>query len=146
MEHFKNVLKKYAVFTGRSTRPEYWYFVLFSVIISFVLGFIDSMLGLTKEGQGFFSGIFSLVTLIPSIAVGVRRLHDTGKSGWWTLLVFVPILGWIPLIIFLATDSTPGVNQYGSSEKKDLSVLADMDIKNPTTSDSSNSTTPPASV
>ncbi len=128
MEHFKNVLKKYAVFSGRSTRSEYWYFVLFNIIISIVLGFIDSFLGLKKGDNGLFESLFGIAMLVPSIAVGIRRLHDTGKSGWWTLLVFIPILGWIPLIIFLATDSTPGVNQYGSSEKKDLSVLNENKI------------------
>lgn len=114
MNYFTSVLKKYAVFSGRARRAEYWYFVLFSVIISFVLD-------LTR--LKVLSVIFSLGTLVPSIAVCVRRLHDTNRSGWWTLLALIPILGWIPLIIFLATDGTPGDNKYGQNPKGDLVVV-----------------------
>ena len=83
MNWYLEVLKKYAVFDGRAQRAEYWYFVLFSIIISIVLGFIDFSIGTfdEKAGVGLLSGIYALAVFIPSIAVGVRRLHDTNRSG-----------------------------------------------------------------
>ncbi len=116
MNWYLTVLKKYAVFSGRARRKEYWYFVLFNVLISLVLGFIDGLLGLTPEGSGFglLGGFYSLAVLIPGIAVAVRRLHDTGRSGWWLLIGFIPIIGVIVLIVFLASESQPGQNQYNS--------------------------------
>jgi uncharacterized membrane protein YhaH (DUF805 family) len=110
------VLKKYAVFDGRAGRPEYWYFVLFNIIVSIVLEFLDGVLGTFSQGArvGLFGGIYSLAVLCPSIAVGIRRLHDIDHSGWWLLIGFVPLVGWIILIILMARASDPGVNQYGS--------------------------------
>jgi len=116
MDWYLTVLKKYAVFSGRSRRKEYWYFVLFNFLISLVLGFIDGLIGLRigDSGMGLLGGLYSLAVLIPGIAVGVRRLHDTGRSGWWLLLSFIPIVGTIVLIVFLASGSQPGQNQYDS--------------------------------
>ena len=112
------VLEKYAVFSGRAMRIEFWMFTLFNVIISFVLGIVDSILGLnTGGGVGLLGGVYSLAVLLPSIAVAVRRLHDTNRSGWWLLLSFVPILGWIALLIFYVQDSDPNDNQYGPNPK-----------------------------
>lgn len=118
MEWYLGVLKKYAEFGGRARRKEYWMFVLFNIIIALVLGLIDSMLGLTTEsGMGILGGLYTLAVLLPAIAVGVRRLHDTGRSGWWMLLVFVPLIGPIVLIVFFVLDSQPGSNEYGPNPK-----------------------------
>jgi uncharacterized membrane protein YhaH (DUF805 family) len=88
-------------------------FVLLSVIISIALSVVEWIVG----GPGVLAGLYSLAVLIPSIAVGVRRLHDTGRSGWWLLISLVPLIGIIVLIVFLATDSQPGANQYGPNPK-----------------------------
>ena len=115
MEYFISVVKdNYTNFEGRARRKELWMFVLFASIFIFALSFIDSMLGIAPVG---FSALFQIALFVPSIAVCARRLHDVGKSGWWQLLNFIPILGWIPLIIFFCSDSTIGNNQFGSSEK-----------------------------
>jgi len=116
---FIAALRKYAVFSGRSRRKEYWFFVLFVVIISIVLSIIDALIGAYdgSSGVGLLSGIFSLAVLIPGIAVSVRRLHDTDRSGWWILLGLIPIIGHIILIVFYVQDSTPGTNRYGPNPK-----------------------------
>jgi uncharacterized membrane protein YhaH (DUF805 family) len=84
MTWYLEVLKKYAVFKGRARRKEYWYFVLFNTLITIVLGIIDGVTGLVsaEAGIGLLSGLYTLAVLIPSIAVSVRRLHDTNRSGW----------------------------------------------------------------
>jgi len=120
MEWYLMVLKKYAEFNGRSRRKEYWMFVLFNLIISIALTSFERMLGLGSDyGTGFLSTIYSLGVLIPSIAVGIRRLHDIGKSGWWLLIVLVPVIGWIWIIVLLATDGHPGSNEYGINPKEE---------------------------
>ncbi len=113
-------LKKYATFSGRSRRSEYWYFALFYLIIAVVLGIIDRMAGtMTSDGMvGILGGLFTLAMLIPSLAVGARRLHDTGRSGWWQLIALVPLIGVIVLIVFYVQDSHPGSNQYGPNPKE----------------------------
>ena len=119
MNWYIEVLKKYAVFNGRARRKEYWYFVLFSMLISIVLAIIDGATGSfsAEAGMGLLGGIYALAVLIPSIAVGVRRLHDTNRSGWWLLIALIPIIGAIVLIVFLASDSKPEENQYGPNPK-----------------------------
>jgi uncharacterized membrane protein YhaH (DUF805 family) len=117
MEWYVAVLNKYAQFSGRSRRKEYWFFVLFNIIISIGLTIVDRILGLGGSSWGLLSGLYTLFVLIPSIAVGVRRLHDTGRSGWWLLIAFIPILGAIALLVFMASDSEPGTNQYGPNPK-----------------------------
>ncbi len=119
MEWFTEALKKYAVFSGRSRRKEYWYFVLFTVLISIALSVIDGLIGTydSSAGVGLLSGIFSLAILIPGIAVSIRRLHDIDRTGWWVLISLVPIIGWIVLLVFHLQDSTPGTNSYGSNPK-----------------------------
>ena len=113
-------LKKFAVFQGRARRKEYWYFVLINVIIGFVLGFIDGLIGTYDmvTGIGLLSGLYSLAVLVPGVAVSVRRLHDTGRSGWWILINFIPIIGVIVFLIFVVQDSQPGENQYGPNPKE----------------------------
>lgn len=113
--------KKYAVFSGRARRKEYWFFALFNIIISLALTFIDSQTGSLDEAGdiGVLGTIYGLLVFIPSIAVSVRRLHDIGRSGWWLLIAFVPLIGGIVLLIFMLLDSEPGGNQYGDSPKED---------------------------
>ena len=122
MSWFVAALKKYAVFGGRSRRKEYWYFVLFSLIISVVLTIIDGAIGTldSSTGLGLLSGIFTLAILIPSIAVSVRRLHDIDRTGWWFLISFVPLIGTIVLLVFAVQEGTPGSNRYGPNPKADV--------------------------
>ena len=121
MNWYVEVLKKYAVFSGRARRKEYWFFVLFNLIISFVLGLIDGAMGFgEKGGAGPLGAVYSLAVLIPSLAVSVRRLHDTGRSGWWLLIGLIPCVGFIVLIVFMVQDSDPGDNQYGPNPKADM--------------------------
>jgi uncharacterized membrane protein YhaH (DUF805 family) len=116
---YLQALKKYAVFSGRSRRMEYWYFVLFNIIVSIVLGVIDGLLGTSGSyaGAGLLSGIYGLAVLIPSLAVTVRRLHDTDRTGWWILIALVPLIGVIVLLVFALLEGTPGDNQYGPNPK-----------------------------
>jgi uncharacterized membrane protein YhaH (DUF805 family) len=102
---------KYATFAGRATRPEYWYWVLFSVITSLIFGVIQ--LEVSIEGGQALGLIFNLATFVPSIAVAARRLHDTDRSGWWQLLVLIPVIGWILLLIWLTQRGTPDSNRFG---------------------------------
>ena len=104
-------LLKYATFSGRARRKEYWLFVLFVVVVSLVANGIDMLLGFAELGPVYF--IWGLVTLLPSLAVGARRLHDTGRSGWWLLLSLVPVLGWIVLIVFFCIRGESGPNRFG---------------------------------
>ena len=119
MNWFLTALKKYATFSGRAQRAEYWYFVLFYILIFIGLSFIDNITGSfsAEAGMGLLGGILTLALLIPSIAVGVRRLHDTGRSGWWLLIVLVPLVGAIILLVFTVQDSEPGENAYGHNPK-----------------------------
>jgi len=120
MNWYLEVLKKYAVFSGRARRKEYWLFFLFNLIIALVLGFIDGAAGLAdpQSGYGPLGGLYALAVLIPGIAVSVRRLHDTDHSGWWLFIVLVPLIGAIVLLVFMVRDSLQGQNQYGPSPKE----------------------------
>ena len=121
MEWYLDVLKKYAVFEGRARRKEYWYFVLFNFLISIGLAIIDFMImsAISGGGKDDMRGLsplrilYSLAVLVPSIAVSVRRLHDTGRSGWWYLIGFIPCVGGILLLIWFATEGDAGRNAYG---------------------------------
>ena len=120
MNHYINALKNYANFKGRSSRKEYWMFFLFNIIFSIVLIILDSILG-TAESQsetGIFYGLYSLFTLLPSLAVGVRRLHDIGKSGWMAFVAFIPLIGVIWLLVLLIKEGDQGENQYGLDPKE----------------------------
>ncbi len=120
MNWYLQALSKYADFSGRARRKEYWFFFLINIIVAGVLSFIDGMLGtVIQDGQiGILSGIYALLVLIPGIAVAVRRLHDTNRSGLWVLIGLIPLIGAIVLIIFFLMDSTPGRNQYGLNPKE----------------------------
>lgn len=126
MSWYLAVLKKYAVFSGRARRKEFWYFTVFNVIVSIVLAAVDAAIGTlnTDSGIGLLSGIYSLAVIIPSIAVSVRRLHDIGRSGWWVLIGLIPLVGAIVLLIFNVQDSQPGENQYGPNPKSVASRVA----------------------
>ena len=120
MNYFIDCLtKKYACFSGRARRQEYWMFVLFNIIAGIIIGVIAGVLvSVTNVAAFAFLGtIYNLAVLIPGFAVLFRRLHDTGRSGWWWLLAFIPIIGWIVLIVFCCLDSQPGENQYGPNPK-----------------------------
>jgi len=135
-------LKRYAEFTGRSRRKEYWMYVLLLIVVGFVIGIIEAVLGLTHMvgPYGPISALFALATFVPSLAVGVRRLHDTNRSGWWLLIGYGPLilglvlmatgmlqftmilmllalLGFVVLLVFMVLEGTKGPNQYGADPK-----------------------------
>ena len=109
----------YAIFSGRAKRAEFWWFFLFCMIVGIMGSVIDGSLGLDTAigGNGVFTTLIQLATFLPSIAVGSRRLHDTNRSGWWQLLWIVVFIGWIPLIIWLASTSKNENNRFGDEPK-----------------------------
>ena len=125
MNEFLNVFKKAFVFSGRSRRKEYWLFALGVFIVSVALTIIEMMAGLEiAPDVGLLSTIFSLIIFIPSLSVTVRRFHDIGRTGWWLLLMLIPILGWIAVFVFTLLDSESGSNKYGSNPKEDAHDFA----------------------
>lgn len=108
MQWYLLALKKYAEFSGRAHRTEYWMFFLINFLIGIAIGFLDGALGTQILGL-----IYALALLIPGLAAAVRRLHDTGRSGWWVLIVLIPVLGAIVLIVLLAMPTQGGANEYG---------------------------------
>ncbi|MCI5045069.1 MAG: DUF805 domain-containing protein [Aquisalinus sp.] len=110
MQAVKSVYSNYVNFQDRSGRGEYWWFFLFYIVALVVLTMLEGMLGMT----GILSNLFALGSIIPSLAVGVRRLHDTGHSGWWVLLNLIPLIGFIILIIMSYAKPSDGPNQYGA--------------------------------
>ncbi|UOQ72851.1 DUF805 domain-containing protein [Hymenobacter cellulosilyticus] len=118
MEYFLQALRKYAVFTGRARRKEYWMFVLFQVLIGIAAAIVDGILGTGFEyGSGMVSALVTLGLFLPGLALGVRRLHDVNKSGWFWLIVFIPLVGAIWLLVLACTEGTQGPNQYGPDPK-----------------------------
>jgi len=113
MNYYINCWKNYATFTGRARRKEYWMFVLVNFLISVVVGVIDGVIGC----MGGLSLVYSLAVMIPGLAVGVRRLHDTNRSGWWMLIALVPFVGAIWLLVLMVLDSSLGSNRFGSNPK-----------------------------
>lgn len=115
MKYYKLALANYATFTGRSTRSEYWYFVLFNVLFAILAMIIDRMLGFTFGAlpYGFVYMAYGLAMLLPGLAAAVRRLHDVGKSGWMMLVALIPFIGAIWLLVLLCLDSQPGENKWG---------------------------------
>lgn len=109
MEFFIDAYKQYANFQGRANRQKYWMFYLFYMLIILILSIVEIMIGLPDV----LSGLFALVSLIPGIAITTRRLHDIDKSGWWQLLILIPLIGAIILIIFLIKEGTMGENRFG---------------------------------
>ncbi|SDK28349.1 Uncharacterized membrane protein YhaH, DUF805 family [Ferrimonas sediminum] len=119
MNWYLTVLKKYAVFRGRARRREYWFFVLFNILIALTLALVDSSMGTfdPEAGTGLLGALYSLAVLIPSLAVAVRRLHDTGRSGWWLLLLLIPLVGVIVLLVFMALSGQREANEYGDDPR-----------------------------
>ncbi|TVP99592.1 MAG: DUF805 domain-containing protein [Planctomycetaceae bacterium] len=118
MNWYLEVLKKYAVFSGRARRKEYWMFILFNLIFAIIFSILDSVLfGIPAEGSGPLYLIYSLAVFIPAVAVSVRRLHDVGKSGFFLFIALIPIIGAIWLLILFCTDSQHGDNEYGPNPK-----------------------------
>ena len=136
MHYYFDVLKRYCDFNGRTARKEFWMFVLISTIISIILSIIDNIIGtqivlhqwapiggdaaagidpttIRPLEIGSLQSVYTLAVLLPSIGVAVRRLHDTGRSGWWWLLNFICCIGWIVLLVFYCLPSTQGDNKYG---------------------------------
>lgn len=110
----KTCFNKYVTFEGRAPRSEFWYFFLFMLLGNVVLGILDVVLFPSME-WGPLSSIFGLVTLLPSIAVATRRLHDIDKSGWWQLINFIPLIGWIVFLIWVCSLGTRGPNRFGDA-------------------------------
>jgi uncharacterized membrane protein YhaH (DUF805 family) len=119
MNWYLDAWKNYINFQGRARRKAYWMFVLFNIIALVILSLIEGALGLSgQNGYGILTGLYSLAIILPLIALAVRRLHDTGRSGWWILIGLVPLIGPIALIVFYVTDSQPGTNEYGPNPKE----------------------------
>lgn len=114
MNYYFDVLKKYTQFDGRSGRAEYWYFFLFNILIS--IG-IHSVAALLNPALVYLGTIYSIGVFLPSLAVGFRRLHDTGKSAWWILISLIPIIGALVLLFFLIQKGDVGENKYGADPK-----------------------------
>ena len=113
----RTCLAKYVVFSGRARRSEYWWFALFSFLVSLVASILDFILDTDyARGTGLIGTIASLALLLPSLAVAIRRLHDTSRTGWWILIGLIPIIGWIVLLVFYVQDSHAD-NQYGPNPK-----------------------------
>ncbi|HET9172020.1 MAG TPA: DUF805 domain-containing protein [Actinospica sp.] len=112
IDYYTGVLKNYAVFEGRARRAEYWQFALVNFIIVVVLDIVGAVVKFP-----FLGVLYILAVLVPSLAVGIRRLHDTNRSGWWILIGLVPFVGGIILLVFTCLDSTPGPNQFGPNPK-----------------------------
>lgn len=119
MNWYLGVLKKYAVFGGRARRKEFWFFALFSTIFTIAAMVMDNVLGITIKDElyGPFYISYGLATIVPYIAVSVRRLHDIGKSGWYFLLGLIPCVGGIILLVFDLTAGDAGENEYGEDPK-----------------------------
>jgi uncharacterized membrane protein YhaH (DUF805 family) len=135
MDDMFRPLRKYATFSGRARRKEFWLWFLAYIIGAMVITFIESAIGLAPEPQttsqfgdgsvsvsfysqgGPLTSVYVLALLIPNIAVTVRRLHDTGRSGWWFLMIFLPIIGWIVLLVFYCLEGQRAPNEYGPDPK-----------------------------
>lgn len=110
MEYFKyfiDAFRNYAEFNGRVSRKGYWMYYLFYILFYLAAGVLDAF-----GGAGLFTSLYTLALLIPGITITTRRLHDTGRSGWWQLIYFIPLIGWIVMLVFLLQDSKAD-NEYG---------------------------------
>ena len=119
MNWYLKVLKQYADFSGRARRKEYWMFFLFNMIFAIVAMILDNVLGIAIEGVGYgpLYGLYALAVLIPGLAVSVRRLHDVGKSGWYYLIILIPLIGIIWMLVLLVSNGNVGENKYGADPK-----------------------------
>ncbi|HLR12026.1 MAG TPA: DUF805 domain-containing protein [Burkholderiaceae bacterium] len=106
-------LQRYIQFTGRAGRAEFWYYILIYILIVIGLRVIDTVLFGVTTGNGVLTWLFWLFSIMPNLAIGARRLHDTGRSGWWLLLSLIPIVGLIVLLIWFINRGQPDSNAYG---------------------------------
>jgi len=121
MQWYLKVLKQWSDFKGRARRKEYWMFTLFNIIFFIIAAILDNILGLKFMPEipyGYIYLLYTLFIIVPSLAVAVRRLHDVGKSGWFYLIAFIPIIGAIWLLVLFVTDGKPGENQWGMNPKE----------------------------
>ena len=121
MDWYLKVLRQYADFNGRARRKEYWMFVLFNFIFSFLASLLDIVLNLQsiKQETGPISGLYSLLIIIPALAVTVRRLHDVGKSGWMFFIIFIPIVGFFWMLYLLTLEGDLRENEFGPDPKQE---------------------------
>lgn len=131
MDWYLQALGKYATFGGRARRKEYWFFLLVNVLVSIALVMVDVVLGTFEEvtGTGLVGKLYALAVLLPSLAVTVRRLHDTDRSGWWVLIGLVPLLGAVVLLVFTLLDSQPGSNRFGPNPKSGAPGVGALEIR-----------------
>lgn len=123
MDWYLVALKKYAVFSGRSRRKEYWMYALVNILIFVALAVLAAILGGKGSALGVgLYGLYALFTFIPSFAITVRRLHDTNHTGWWILISIIPLLGAIVLLIYVCQEGTSGNNNYGPDPKAAVSA------------------------
>ena len=120
MNWYLKALRQYADFSGRARRTEYWMFILFNMIFGLAAIVLDNMFGLAavEMGYGPLYSLYILAMFVPGLAVAVRRLHDTGRSGWMIFISLIPIIGFIWLLILLVTDSEAGENRFGVNPKE----------------------------
>ncbi|MCP4954855.1 MAG: DUF805 domain-containing protein [Photobacterium aquimaris] len=119
MNWYFAVLRKYAQFQGRSRRKEFWFFTLINAFLSMVCGLVDTTLHLPilVEGYGVLAAIYAVFAFLPTVAVIVRRLHDQDRTGWWALIMLIPIVGILVLLYFMLQNSTDGSNRFGNCPK-----------------------------
>jgi uncharacterized membrane protein YhaH (DUF805 family) len=124
----KVVFENYANFNGRARRSEYWYFALTSIIIFIIAMILDNVLGIAFDniGYGPIYITFALATLLPGLAVTVRRLHDVGKSGWFYFIVLIPFIGSIWLLVLFCTEGDQGTNSYGPDPKNEFDEINEI--------------------
>ena len=111
IQNYKTIMTaKYATFSGRADRPEFWYYQLTYMVLYILLAIVDGVLGT----MGILTAVFALGSIVPALAVGARRLHDTDRSGWWQLIVLIPLVGIIVLIVFFCQKGTDGPNRFNA--------------------------------
>ena len=117
--YYTGAFLKYFQFQGRARRAEYWWFTLFNILVTMAISVVEVGTGLTdlETSYGPLSTLYLLALFFPTLALGVRRLHDTGRSGWWLLIAFIPLIGILVLLIFVCVDSQRGENRFGPSPK-----------------------------
>ncbi|SFU32654.1 DUF805 domain-containing protein [Xenorhabdus koppenhoeferi] len=119
MHWYLNVLKNYTCFRGRAERKEFWYFVLFQILVVLIISFLERLFAVANPEiyMGWFSATYLLLTFLPALAVNARRLHDINCRAWWLLLHLIPFIGTVILLIFAALKGQAGSNKYNSDNR-----------------------------